>query len=175
MNLTQMVTLDDDTLRRVQGSGGNVFRFWTQSLAPLPPISGPFAAAFVLLHGANLAAVATVHAGSPAAHVIGAALERILAFLPRRVPELRFASERARALAVVYPAAVLSLVQFAGMGDVGESSDSEDAKCTKNNPSLRHLSAMLELSVWQRFLFQRNTYNKTKYFVSSKHLFRYLI
>lgn len=91
------------------------------------------------MDGAHLAAVATVHAGCPAAHVIGTALQRILAFLPRRVPELGFASEGARALAVVYPTAVLGLVQFAGLADVGESGNSEDEKCTKNNPSLLHL------------------------------------
>lgn len=91
------------------------------------------------MYGAHLAAVATVHAGSPAAYVIGTTLQRILAFLPRRVPELGFASEGARALAVVYPAAVLGLVQFAGLRVVDESSNCKDEKCTNNNPSVLHL------------------------------------
>lgn len=141
MNLERIdFTLDDDTLRRVHGFGGYKFRFWAQSLTTLPPISGTFTAASVLLRGANLDAVATVHAGHPAAHVTGAALQRILAFPPCGVTKLRFATVCARALAVVYPAAVLRLVQFAGMADGDESSYREDEKCTKNNPFLLHLS-----------------------------------
>lgn len=131
-----------------------MLRSWAQSLTPLAPITRSLAATLVLLGGADLAAVASVQAGRPAANVTGTALEGILAFLPGCVPELGFTPESARALAVVYPAAVLGLVQLAGLSHVDETSDSEDEECTKNNPSLLHLgprtsqSVDLRRSVW---------------------------
>lgn len=132
-------TLDDHTLVRELGSGGHLFWFGAQSLASVAPVSGVLAAALVLRHGGHLCARAAIHARGPAANVTGATLQRVLTFLAGGVPELRFTTESARALTVVYPTAVLGLVQFATLDKMSESDKSDNEECTNGNLLLLHV------------------------------------
>lgn len=92
-----------------------LLRLGTQSLATCAPVAGSIAAAFVLRHGRHLRTRSPVQARLPAADVVGATLQRILALLPRGVAKFRLATERASALTIIYPASMLRLVQIAAL------------------------------------------------------------
>lgn len=107
------LSLDHHTFMWIFCAGGNLFGFGAHSLATAAPVSGSFTATLVLWHGANLCTRSSIQAGLPAAYIIGSTLQSVLTFLTGSVPELRFTTKSTRALPVIYPAAVLRLVEFA--------------------------------------------------------------
>lgn len=66
--------LDYHAFMRKFGTSSNLFGLGTQSLATLAPVSGSFAATFVLWHGADLRTRSSILAGLPTTNIIRSAL-----------------------------------------------------------------------------------------------------